>query len=126
MDRFSARRRAGFVKVHADGVILIPDAPGNNRLDSFANIIATRKVGPLFLIPGRRRDVARHGSAVLSRADADIALCTDERRAPKLAIRVPVEAALPTLRQGIHAVEAVGCQAACRSRNAPHHRPDAQ
>jgi hypothetical protein len=30
---------------------------------------------------------------VLSRADADIALCTDERRAPKLVIRVAVEAA---------------------------------
>ena len=34
-----------------------------------------------------------NGSAVLSRADADIALCTDERRTPKLAIRVTVEAA---------------------------------
>jgi len=40
----------GFVKVTADGAVLIPDAPGNNRLDSFANILATRKVGLLFLI----------------------------------------------------------------------------
>lgn len=83
----------GFVKVTADGVILIPDAPGNNRLDSFANIIATRKVGLLFLIPGLDETLRVNGSAVLSRADADIALCTDERRAPKLAIRVTVEAA---------------------------------
>ena len=83
----------GFVKVTADGVILIPDAPGNNRLDSFANIIATRKVGLLFLIPGVDETLRVNGSAVLSRADADIALCTDERRAPKLAIRVTVEAA---------------------------------
>ena len=29
---------------------------------------------------------------MLSRADADIALCTDERRAPKLVIKVAVEA----------------------------------
>ena len=83
----------GFVKVTADGVILIPDAPGNNRLDSFANIIATRKVGLLFLIPGLDETLRVNGSAVLSRADADIALCTDDRRAPKLAIRVTVEAA---------------------------------
>jgi len=83
----------GFAKVTADGVILIPDAPGNNRLDSFANIIATRKVGLLFLIPGVDETLRVNGSAVLSRADADIALCTDERRAPKLAIRVTVEAA---------------------------------
>ena len=83
----------GFVKVTADGVILIPDAPGNNRLDSFANIIATRKVGLLFLIPGCDETLRVNGSAVLSRADADIALCTDERRAPKLVIRIAVEAA---------------------------------
>lgn len=83
----------GFVKVTADGAILIPDAPGNNRLDSFANILATRKVGLLFLIPGLDETLRVNGSAVLSRADADIALCTDERRAPKLVIRVAVEAA---------------------------------
>ena len=83
----------GFVKVTAEGAILIPDAPGNNRLDSFANIIATRKVGLLFLIPGLDETLRVNGSAVLSRADADIAMCTDERRAPKLVIRVAVEAA---------------------------------
>ena len=83
----------GFVRVTADGVILIPDAPGNNRLDSFANIIATRKAGLLFLIPGIDETLRVNGSAVLSRADADIALCADERRAPKLVIRVTVDAA---------------------------------
>ena len=35
----------GFVKVTEDGHLLIPDAPGNNRLDSFENIVATGKVG---------------------------------------------------------------------------------
>ena len=83
----------GFVKVTADGAVLVPDAPGNNRLDSFANIIATRKVGLLFLIPGFDETLRVNGSAVLSRADADIAQCTDERRAPKLVIKVAVEAA---------------------------------
>ena len=83
----------GFVKVTADGAVLIPDAPGNNRLDSFANIIATGKVGLLFLIPGCDETLRVNGSAVLSRANEDISLCTDERRAPKLVIRVAVEAA---------------------------------
>jgi uncharacterized protein len=83
----------GFVKVSANGAVLIPDAPGNNRLDSFANIIATRKVGLLFLIPGFDETLRVNGSAVLSRADADIAVCTGERRAPKLVIKVAVEAA---------------------------------
>ena len=83
----------GFVKVTAEGAILIPDAPGNNRLDSFANIISTRKVGILFLIPGVDETLRVNGSAVLSSSDADIALCADERRAPKLVTRVAVEAA---------------------------------
>jgi hypothetical protein len=83
----------GFVKVSAAGAILIPDAPGNNRLDSLENIISTRKVGLLFLIPGVDETLRVNGSAVLSRADADIALCTNERRAPKLVIKVAVEAA---------------------------------
>ena len=83
----------GFVKVTAEGAILIPDAPGNNRLDSFANIISTRKVGLLFLIPGVDETLRVNGSAALSRSDADIALCADERRAPKLVTRVAVEAA---------------------------------
>jgi PPOX class probable FMN-dependent enzyme len=116
----------GFVKVTADGAILIPDAPGNNRLDSFANIISTRKVGLLFLIPGLDETLRVNGSAVLSRADADIALCTDERRAPKLVIRVAVEAAYLHCAKAFHALEAVGCLRAGRSLDAPHHRPDAQ
>ena len=32
---------AGFVKTVNDNTLLIPDSPGNNRLDSLENIIAT-------------------------------------------------------------------------------------
>jgi PPOX class probable FMN-dependent enzyme len=83
----------GFVKVTGEGDLLIPDAPGNNRLDSFENIVATRKVGLLFLIPGFDETLRINGSAVLSQSAADIAACTTEKRAPKLVVRVKVEAA---------------------------------
>ena len=83
----------GFVRVDAGGALLLPDSPGNNRLDSLENIIATGRAGLLFLIPGFDETLRVNGSAVLSRAEADIALCTDERRAPKLVIRLTVEAA---------------------------------
>jgi PPOX class probable FMN-dependent enzyme len=83
----------GFVKVDGAGALLIPDSPGNNRLDTLENILATGRVGLLFLIPGFDETLRVNGSAVLSRADADIALCTTERRAPKLVIKVAVEAA---------------------------------
>jgi uncharacterized protein len=83
----------GFVKVDAAGALLMPDAPGNNRLDSLENIIATGQVGLLFVIPGVDETLRVNGTAVLSLAAGDITLCTDERRAPKLVIRVTVQAA---------------------------------
>ncbi len=43
---------AGFVKVLDAQTMLIPDSPGNNRLDSLENIIATGHIGLLFLVPG--------------------------------------------------------------------------
>lgn len=83
----------GFVKVGADGDLLIPDAPGNNRLDSLENIVATGKVGLLFMIPGFDETLRINGDAALSMAPQDIAACTTEQRAPKLVVRVKVTAA---------------------------------
>jgi PPOX class probable FMN-dependent enzyme len=83
----------GFVKVGPAGELLIPDAPGNNRLDSLENIVATGQVGLLFMIPGFDETLRINGAAVLSTDPQDIAACTTERRAPKLVIRVAVTAA---------------------------------
>jgi PPOX class probable FMN-dependent enzyme len=83
----------GFVKVTDEGDLLLPDSPGNNRLDSFENILATGQVGLLFLIPGFDETLRVNGKAVLSRAEEDIAACASEVRAPKLVVRVGVEAA---------------------------------
>lgn len=80
----------GFVKVIDKHTLLIPDAPGNNRLDSLENIIATGRVGLLFLVPGVDETLRVNGSARLSIDERDIALCADEKRQPKLAIRVSV------------------------------------
>ena len=83
----------GFVKVNDAGELLIPDSPGNNRLDSFENIVATAKAGLLFLIPGFDETLRVNGNAQLSFAEEDIAAFTSEIRAPKLVVRVAVEAA---------------------------------
>jgi PPOX class probable FMN-dependent enzyme len=84
----------GFVKVDPGGRTLwIPDAPGNNRLDTLENIVATGRVGLLFLIPGIDETLRVNGRATLTRDPALVAACADARRAPKLVIRVAVEAA---------------------------------
>ena len=43
---------AGFVKVTPEGKLLLPDWPGNNRLDTFSNLLETGAVGLLFFVPG--------------------------------------------------------------------------
>jgi PPOX class probable FMN-dependent enzyme len=83
----------GFVKVPGPGTLLIPDAPGNNRLDTLENILQTGQVGLLFLLPGVDETLRVNGRAILSTDAQDILLCTDAKRAPKLVIRVSVQAA---------------------------------
>ncbi len=85
--------RPGFVRVVDELTLLIPDAPGNNRLDTFENIIATAHVGLLFLVPGVDETLRVNGAARLTCADDRIAHFADEPRSPKLVIEVKVEAA---------------------------------
>jgi PPOX class probable FMN-dependent enzyme len=93
MDASPRGGTAGFVKCTAQGVLLIPDAPGNNRLDSLENIIATGRVGMIFMIPGVDETLRVNGKASVSVRGEHIAACTDERRAPKTVIEVVVEEA---------------------------------
>jgi PPOX class probable FMN-dependent enzyme len=83
----------GFIKVLGDDTLLIPDSPGNNRLDTLENIIHTGRAGLLFLIPGVDETLRVNGKASLSIDPSDIAQCTTEIRAPKLVIRVTVQQA---------------------------------
>jgi len=80
----------GFVKVADPHTLLIPDAPGNNRLDSFRNIVEAGGVGLLFLIPGFDETLRVNGRATLTRDPALRARCADERRTPPVVIRVQV------------------------------------
>jgi len=80
----------GFVKVADANTLLIPDSPGNNRLDSCRNIVETGGVGLLFMIPGFDETLRVNGSATLTPDAALLARCADERRTPRLVIRVAV------------------------------------
>ena len=83
----------GFVRIVDQKTLLIPDAPGNNRLDTFENILATKQVGLLFLVPGLDETLRVNGAARLSRSEELTSLFAAEKRPPKLVIEVTVEAA---------------------------------
>jgi len=42
----------GFVRVHDERTLLVPDRRGNNRMDTLRNILHDPRVALLFLIPG--------------------------------------------------------------------------
>ncbi len=61
----------GFVRILDEHTLAIPDRPGNNRLDSLANIVANPNVGLLFIIPGFDDTLRVNGIAEI-RDDEDL------------------------------------------------------
>ncbi len=60
-----------------DHTLAIPDRPGNNRLDTWENIIVNPAVGLLFLIPGMNETLRVNGEARIT---------ADEKLREKLAV----------------------------------------
>jgi PPOX class probable FMN-dependent enzyme len=57
---------AGFVRVHDERTLLIPDRQGNNRIDTLRNILVDPRVALLFLIPGCGETIRVNGRASIS------------------------------------------------------------
>jgi uncharacterized protein len=83
----------GFVKVADTHTLLIPDAPGNHRLDSLSNIVATGRIGLLFLLPGVDETLRVNGRARLTQEVRRLQPFAGETRVPRLVIEVGVEEA---------------------------------
>jgi PPOX class probable FMN-dependent enzyme len=81
----------GFVRVHDDRTLMIPDRRGNNRIDSLRNLVRDPRISLLFLIPGVGETLRVNGRAVIS---TDPALCASfsvDGKAPRTVIVVTVE-----------------------------------
>jgi len=81
----------GFVKAPDKATLLIPDAPGNNRLDTLENILSTGRIGLLFLIPGVDETLRVNGRARLANEGSLLEHFRNEKRVPRIAIEVKVE-----------------------------------
>ncbi len=58
--------RPGFAQALDDYTILVPDRPGNNRLDSWENLLINPSIGMLFVIPGMNETLRVNGEARLT------------------------------------------------------------
>ena len=83
----------GFVKVEDERTLLIPDRPGNNRLDTLSNLQANPEVGMIFLIPGVDETLRVNGRAELVTDSAVLATLAAQGKLPKSAVRVRVREA---------------------------------
>lgn len=82
---------AGFVQVLDPTTLAIPDRPGNNRLDSFENLLVHPEIGIIFLIPGHRDTLRVSGRARLVRDARLLGSMAVNGRVPLLATVVDVE-----------------------------------
>lgn len=81
---------AGFVRILDPNTLVIPDRPGNNRLDSLSNILSNNSIGLLFLIPGFEDTLRVNGTAMLTREPELLASLSVNNREPTLAIVVEI------------------------------------
>ena len=80
----------GFVEVIDDNTIAIPDRSGNNRLDSYTNILKNPKVAVMFLIPGISEVLRIRGMAEISQDEDLLAKMSVNDQMPKTVLIISV------------------------------------
>ncbi|TCP28860.1 hypothetical protein EV207_11596 [Scopulibacillus darangshiensis] len=81
----------GFVLILDDKRLIIPERPGNKRMDSMRNILFNPNVGLLFLIPGLGETLRINGKAALVKDEELLEQMAVKGRKPRLGIGVEVE-----------------------------------
>ena len=105
----------GFVAVLDDKSLLIPDRRGNNRVDTFGNILASPGVGLIFLVPGINETLRINGKAEITQDPALLTPLAVQNVVPIDRSQGACRRMLFPLRQGADALEAVGSQGAGRA-----------
>jgi len=83
--------RPGFVRVHDERTLMMPDRHGNNRIDSLRNIVRDPRCALLFLIPGLGTTLRVNGRAHLSADPALLETFAVEGKKPRTVIVLSAE-----------------------------------
>lgn len=84
--------RPGFVRVHDEKTLMLPDRRGNNRIDSLRNIVRDPRMALLFMIPGVGNTLRVNGRAHLSVAPDLLESFAVEGKAPRSVAVIEVDA----------------------------------
>ncbi len=80
----------GFVHVRDERTLVIPDRPGNNKIETFTNILSNPRVGLIFLIPGVKETLRVQGTAQIVDDEASRELGRFRGKLPRVALVVGV------------------------------------
>jgi hypothetical protein len=81
----------GFIHIHDDKTLMLPDRHGNNRIDSLRNVVRDPRVALMLLIPGSTNALRINGRAIVS---ADAALLNSfcvKGKAPRTVMVMTIE-----------------------------------
>jgi uncharacterized protein len=84
--------KPGFVRVHDENTVMMPDRRGNNRVDSLRNIVRNPNVALLFLLPGSGSTLRINGRAHLSIEPDLLESFAMDGKAPRSVIVTEVDA----------------------------------
>lgn len=81
----------GFVRILDDNTLLIPDRRGNNRIDTFSNLLSSPGIGLVFMVPGISETLRINGTAKVTRDAALLEPSTVQGRRPVTGLLVTIE-----------------------------------
>lgn len=81
----------GFVQVLSKRQLIIPERPGNKRIDSLRNILSNPRVGLLFFIPGLGETLRVNGKAMIVTDDELLEKMSFKGKKPLLGIGIDIE-----------------------------------
>src|ERR1700756_2604116 len=81
----------GFVRIHDENTLMLPDRRGNNRIDSLRNIVRDPRVALMFLVPGSGNAIRVNGRAHISVDPELLASFKVDGKAPRSVMVMTVE-----------------------------------
>src|SRR5260370_12012328 len=81
----------GFVRIHDEKTVMMPDRRGNNRVDSLRNIVRDPRIALLFLIPGSGSTLRVNGRAQVSTDPDLLASFKVDGKAPRTVVVMTVD-----------------------------------
>ncbi|MDR6214148.1 PPOX class probable FMN-dependent enzyme [Paracidovorax wautersii] len=114
----------GFVQVADAQHLLLPDAGGNNRLDTLTNLLHDPRVALLFLVPGVDETLRVNGTARLRDEPTYTGRFAGERQVAQAGDRGAGARGVSALRQGADALAPVAARGAGGAQRAAHAQPD--